>query len=74
MELYQLQTFIIVAEEGSITGAARRLYTTPSTVSMHIRALEDELGVELFTRSNQGVTITAKGQQLREKADRKSVV
>lgn len=68
MELYQLQTFIIVAEEKNITRAARRLYTTPSTVSMHIKALEDELGVQLFTRTNQGVTITPKGQLLHDKA------
>lgn len=68
MELYQLQTFIIVAEEGNITRAARRLYTTPSTISMHVRALEDELGIQLFTRSNQGVTITPKGEIILEKA------
>lgn len=33
MEFYQLRTFLIVAEEGSITGAARRLYTTPPSVT-----------------------------------------
>jgi DNA-binding transcriptional LysR family regulator len=68
MELYQLQTFVIVAEEGNSTRAAKRLYTTPSTISMHIKALEEELGVILFTRSNQGMRITPKGQQLLEKA------
>jgi DNA-binding transcriptional LysR family regulator len=68
MELHHLQTFIIVAEEQSITRAAKRLYTTPSTISMHIKALEDELGVDLFTRTNHGMTITAKGELLRQKA------
>ena len=68
MELYQLQVFVIVAEAANITRAARRLYTTPSTVSMHIKALEEELGVELFTRSNQGMAITPKGEQLLAKA------
>jgi DNA-binding transcriptional LysR family regulator len=68
MELYQLQTFVIVAEEGNLTRAARRLYTTPSTISMHIKALEEELGVQLFVRSNQGMAITAKGQQILDKA------
>ncbi len=68
MELYQLQTFVIVAEEGNITRAAKRLYTTPSTISMHIKALEEELGVQLFMRSNQGMTITPKGQQILDKA------
>ncbi|MFW5709481.1 MAG: LysR family transcriptional regulator [Chloroflexota bacterium] len=68
MELYQLQTFVIVAEEGNVTRAAKRLYTTPSTISMHIKALEEELGVQLFTRSNQGMAITPKGQQILDKA------
>jgi len=68
MELYQLQTFVIVAEEGNLTRAAKRLYTTPSTISMHIKSLEEELGVQLFVRSNQGMAITAKGQQILDKA------
>lgn len=68
MELYQLQTFVIVAEEANLTRAAKRLYTTPSTISMHIKGLEEELGVQLFTRSNQGMAITAKGQQILDKA------
>lgn len=68
MELYHLQTFVMVAEEKSITRAAMRLYTTPSTVSMHIKTLEEEFCVQLFTRTNQGMSITPKGQQLYEKA------
>jgi DNA-binding transcriptional LysR family regulator len=68
MELHHLQTFIIVADEQSITRAAKRLYSTPSTISMHIKALEDELGLDLFTRTNQGMSITAIGEQIREKA------
>jgi len=59
---------VIVAEEGNLTRAAKRLYTTPSTISMHIKALEEELGVQLFVRSNQGMAITAKGQQILDKA------
>ena len=70
MELYQLHTFVTVREENSISGAARRLYTTPSAVSMHIKSLEDELGIQLFTRTNQGMNITPKGELLYEKAIR----
>ena len=69
MELYQLRTFLIVAEEGSITGAARRLYTTPPSVSAHIKALEEEWGVVLFQRNARGMSITAKGEALLKKAD-----
>lgn len=68
MELYQLQTFITVADAQSITGAAKRLFTTPSSVSAHIKALEDELGVQLFVRTSRGMQITDKGQLLYVKA------
>lgn len=68
MELNQLNTFIVVAEEKSISRAAERLYTTPSSVSAQIRALEDELGVQLFVRNSRGVEITAIGSELEIKA------
>lgn len=68
MELHHLQTFVVVAEEASITRAAKRLYTTPSSISVHIKTLEDELNVQLFTRTSRGMQITDKGQILLEKA------
>jgi len=68
MELYQLRTFVAVAEEKSITRAAQRLFTTPPSISAHIKALEDELGVALFVRSPRGMSITEKGELLRRKA------
>jgi len=68
MELYQLRTFVVVAEEESITRAAQRLFTTPPSISAHIKALEEELGVALFVRSPRGMAITEKGELLRRKA------
>jgi DNA-binding transcriptional LysR family regulator len=68
MELYQLRTFVTVMEESSISGAARRLSITPSSVSTHIKTLETEFGVELFVRTNQGVEVTDKGQILAQHA------
>lgn len=68
MELYHLKTFITVVEEGSISRAARRLSTTPSSVSMHIKALETEFDVQLFVRTNQGVDVTDKGKILAQQA------
>ena len=68
MEFYQLRTFLIVAGEGSITAAARRLYTTPPSISAHIKALEEEWGVALFQRNARGMTITPKGEALLKKA------
>lgn len=69
MELYQLRTFIVVAEEKNVTKAAKRLYTTPPSVSTHIKALESELDVKLFVRTPSGMEITEKGKVLKEKAE-----
>lgn len=68
MELNHLQTFVVVAEEKTITHAAQRLFTTPSSISVHIKNLEEELGVQLFVRTPRGMQITEKGQILLEKA------
>ena len=69
MELTHLRTFVIVAEEKSISQAARRLFTTPSSISVQIKALEDELGVQLFIRNARGMQITDKGDVLLLKAN-----
>lgn len=68
MDLHQLRIFVTIADEASITRAAKRLYMTPSTLSSHLYALEVELGVQLFIRSPRGMIITPKGEILREKA------
>ena len=68
MELYQLKTFIAVAEEGHLTRAAERLHSSQPAVSGHIKALEEELGLLLFERTSKGMVLTAAGQQLRLKA------
>ncbi len=67
MELNRLYTFVVVAEEKSVTNAAKRLHTTPSSISMHIKTLEEELGVQLFIRTTRGMQITKKGSALLEK-------
>jgi DNA-binding transcriptional LysR family regulator len=69
MELNHLQTFIVVAEEGNVTRAAERLFMTPSSVSAHIKALEDELNITLFARKPQGMEITEHGNILRARAE-----
>ncbi len=62
--LYQLQIFQVVAEEGSISRAAERLYLTQPAVSQHIGALEKDLGTRLFDRGPRGVKLTASGEIL----------
>jgi Transcriptional regulator len=69
MELYQLRTFVAVAEEGHLTRAAERLFISQPAVSAHIKALEEELGVALFTRSSRGMQLTHEGQTLKPQAE-----
>ncbi|MCB1886024.1 MAG: LysR family transcriptional regulator [Rhodocyclaceae bacterium] len=64
MELYHLRTFVTVAEEGHLTRASERLFTSQPAVSAHIKALEEELGVPLFDRTPRGMQLTAAGKQL----------
>lgn len=69
MELEQLRVFAAVADEGSFTGAARRLYISHSTVSRTVTALEEELGVRLIERDNRFIALTKAGAVLREEAE-----
>ena len=69
MELYQLKTFVAVAEEGNLTKAAERIFASQPAVSGHIKALEDELGLPLFVRTPRGMQLTEAGKGLKLKAD-----
>ncbi|MFC3852238.1 LysR family transcriptional regulator [Salinispirillum marinum] len=64
IKLDQLRSFLLVAEESNLTRAAARRHATPSAVSEQIRNLESELGLLLFDRSKQGMTLTTAGEQL----------
>jgi DNA-binding transcriptional LysR family regulator len=68
MDFRHLRAFIAVAEESSVTKAAERLHISQPPLSRHIKQLEDELGITLFIRHRQGVTLTTAGQRLLEKA------
>lgn len=64
----QLQTFVTVISEGSMTAAADKLYLTQPAVSQQIRNLEDELGVDLLVRGVRLIKPTAQGEVLFEHA------
>lgn len=68
MDLFQLETFLAVAEERSFSRAAARLHRTQPAVSQAISKLEGELGEILFERSSRDGTLTDAGEVLREYA------
>jgi DNA-binding transcriptional LysR family regulator len=59
--LRQLQFFVAAAEAGSVTGAARALSISQSSVTEAIKGLEDDLGVALFDRQARGLDLTHRG-------------
>jgi DNA-binding transcriptional LysR family regulator len=61
--LRQLQYFVAVAEQGSITRAAQNLSISQSSVTESLKELETDLGVTLFERHPRGLTITHNGHQ-----------
>lgn len=68
LNLSQLQTFVTVASEGSMTAAADKLFLTQPAVSQQMKNLEDELGVELIVRGSKQIKMTAQGEILYEHA------
>ena len=63
LDLKQLKYFIVCAETGSVSEAAKLLYTTQPSVSKAIKALENEMGIVLFDRMPRGISLTAKGRE-----------
>lgn len=70
MYIKNLQTFLTVARLLNFGGAAQALNYSQSTVSEHIRALEEELGVRLFERLGKKVFLTEQGEKLLPLAER----
>lgn len=68
MKLRQLEYFCAVAEERSISAAARALHVAQPPISRQIAQLEEELGVQLFLRGSKGMSLTDAGQSLYRQA------
>src|SRR5262249_50645119 len=56
-----------VAEEGNLTRAAGRLFVSQPALTKQIKHLEEQLGVQLFTRSRAGMTLTEPGRVFAER-------
>ena len=62
MELQQLRYVVAIAEERNFTRAAERCFVVQSALSHQIKALEKEIGTELFVRTSRRVELTAAGE------------
>nr|WP_325191579.1 LysR family transcriptional regulator [uncultured Selenomonas sp.] len=62
MELRQLEYFLMVSDLTSFTRAAERLYVSQPAVTNAVRTLEEELGIQLFDRSQRKVALTTEGK------------
>jgi DNA-binding transcriptional LysR family regulator len=70
MDIRQLRTFVTVARFANVTRAAEALHVTQPAVSGQLRQLEEELGLQLFTRTKSSVTLTQCGQELLGRAEK----
>ena len=64
MTLQQLRYLIAIAQCGSISAAAHKLYVSQSSLSVAVKDIEQETGVTIFERSNRGITLTNEGLEL----------
>ena len=65
-DLAALQTFVMIAEQGSLRGAAKSLGVNPPAVSHQLKAFETRLGTSLFHRTTRSLTLTEAGRALFE--------
>ena len=70
MEIKQLKAFAAIAEEKTFTAAAKVVNVTQAAISMQIRQLEDEIGLQVFTRTPRRVILTEAGEKLLERTRR----
>jgi len=64
LDLNLLRVFVVIAEAGSVTEAASRLYLTQPAVSAALRRLTTAVGAPLFARAGRGLALTARGERL----------
>jgi len=70
MDLQLLRAFVLAAREGNVSRAAERLHLTQPAVSLQLKRLAEETGLQLFTRTPHGLALTADGAALLPQAER----
>jgi len=68
LTLRNIEIFIAAIEEGSVAAAARRLDTSPSSISQHLSNLEEDLGTTLLDRTKRPLALTPAGVLFRRRA------
>ena len=63
MTLTQLRYAITVANSDSMNEAARNLFISQPSLSAAIKELEEEAGIEIFRRTNRGISVTPEGEE-----------
>jgi len=69
-KLKELETFLRVAQKGSLSAAARQEQVTPAIIGRRLDALEDRLGVRLLVRTTRKLTLTQEGEAFLEDCQR----
>ena len=69
MEIRDMEYFLAIAREGSITGAAKSLRLSQPALTRQLRELEEELGKRLIIRGNRSLSLTEEGRLLRKRAE-----
>jgi DNA-binding transcriptional LysR family regulator len=70
LDLRALRAFVATAREGSVSRAAEVLHVTQPAVSLQLRQIAEQTGLQLFTRTSKGVLLTRDGAQLLVHAER----
>lgn len=70
MTLLQLKYVITIADCGSMNEAAKQLYLSQPSLSETVMSLEEEIGIEIFIRTNRGIRTTIEGEEFLGYEDR----
>ena len=69
MDIRDMEYFLAITREGSITGAAKSLRLSQPALTRQLRELEEELGKQLIIRGNRSLSLTEEGRLLRKRAE-----